>query len=422
MEKRNIITIESLEEPNTIPVLGIETINFWTMFGPIIAGPIVGALFGTALIGFIIGFIGSFVGIAAVYATPPHLNIKQAYQVWKTFAKKNTDVYAAASEVSDESLLASFKLDESTRDFLEIERYYPEIGVVKNTDGDYLGGIKLNPPNMDFSEGGEIRTAELVGGFHNEQMSFDTQLYITTEPFPLDEYIDNLKSRRESQEVQEKPIMEALLDEQIELRPKQLEQKGTQMTEFYLIVKVPADTISTSTTRERTPIERLSDIPVLGIFAEIFINISSNKSDLEEHGESLRELQDRLQTVQRGLVGSLEGWDGHQITLAEWMFYIQRMGKGREVPGKPNIRQQPVNTTPSTGTGVSDHESWDSEVTNDPQQDSATGDSDDDTGKRIVADESDENRESDEEPDRDSEESNKSEGDEAKAVVGGDSE
>lgn len=366
MERSTIITLESLDEPDTVPILGFNTVNFWTVVGPLCGGLMLGVFLDLGILSLALGLIGFVIGLAVVYASPPYLNILEAVSVWRYYLSRNTEVKnvdEAAAAVED-SLVTGIGTEEATQEFVGVTRYYPSLGIIKRDDGTYATAIKITPPNLDFSSGDELRIAQRMGDFVNEQLTFDLELWITTTPFPIRAYIDNLRERRKSGDVQSKPIMDALLDEQIQRRPEQLRASGTQLTAFYLIVELDEDTVTTSTGSEQTPMERLSTIPILGIVPEIFINVSDEKTELERTGEILRELTERTETVRQGLFDDIEAYSATQVSLAEWVLLLQRFYKGRESPGEATIRRQAVQTaTFDDGTDADSHQTDESDGT-----------------------------------------------------------
>lgn len=346
MERSTIITLESLDEPDTVPILGFNTVNFWTVVGPLCGGLMLGVFLELGVLSLALGVLGCVVGLVIVYAAPPYLNILEAVSVWRYYLRRDTEVrnVTEAAAAVEDSLVTGIGTEEATQEFVGVTRYYPSLGIIERDDGTYATAIKITPPNLDFSTGDELRIAQRMGDFVNEQLTFDLELWITTTPFPITEYINTLRERRESADVQSKPIMDALLDEQIQRRPEQLRASGTQLTEFYLVIELDESTVTTSTGSEQTPVERLSTIPILGIVPEIFINVSDEKTELERTGEILRELTERTETVRQGLFDDIEAYSATQVSLAEWVLLLQRFYKGREPAGEATIRRQSVQT------------------------------------------------------------------------------
>jgi hypothetical protein len=84
--------------------------------------------------------------------------------------------------------------------------------------------------------------------------------------------------------------------------------------------------------------------------AEIFINVSSEKTDLEAQGETLKTLTERLQKTKAGIAGGLEDYEVHRPHLAEWIYLLQRFNKGRSPGDMPEPLSRSTQLADSEGS------------------------------------------------------------------------
>lgn len=334
-EQASRVTLESLEQPNEVPYIGLEQADFVAIVGPLAGGVLLASILQIGLLGLgALAVVSAVCGCVAVYVTPDYLNVWQYLKVIRYHlaqpAKISTETESAESSTPTE-VVRVIEADRATRNLTNIERFYPEKNAIEREDGRLCAGIKLQPPNLDFATGSERATiARTFTQFANKNLTFDIQFFATTRSFPLHDYLDRLQERLTDADIRENPVLETVIQETLDERPAMLEEAGTEVTHFYVIVTVEPTEVITPRTRDKSALEKLGELPLIGIPFQLF---AGYREDLTEHHRRARmfeKLDQRIDAIEAGIVRELEGYDSQRLSTSEWSFCLTHLLEGIE--------------------------------------------------------------------------------------------
>lgn len=369
----NMQSVNTLEKPESVTVLGIQT-GFTTQdFAVGVGAPFVALVLGVFLgipAHFIIPIVVTVgtISMILVFAAPTYLDIMEFVSTIRYYLRNNGTVDNVVTETvaddPDDALVRNFKTASTTREMTGVHRFYPNANVLERDDGHYVGALRVSPPNRDFDTREDfVSVAKTIKERLNKNIDFGFQFYITTRPFPIEVYVEELEARLEDEDIQSKPIMEAVLEEKIEKRPDALEQKGTELPHYYLIVSAAPRDVDINTTGTESPVKRLMDIPVLGLFFEIFSNIQSDVEQHQREAKLIERVQNRLSRLDQAIVRPNDEFSSEVVSTTEWTELLHTYWTGREQVA-PNSREQPASAgvadIPQVSEQVSandDHES-----------------------------------------------------------------
>jgi len=345
-------TLESLTQPNEIPYIGIEAPDFWAVAGSAGVGITMTALLELGVFGIMLTIFLTVASGTLVYVTPSYLNVRQWLKTATHYMKQPSEINNisdAALEAND-NIIQQYQMDKTTQDSTHIKRFYPARDALERDDGQLVGAVKLEPPNMDFADPEDwAQVTNTCADWVNKNLDFDVQVYATTRTFPIGEYIDSLVDRLDDPDVNENPVLHALIEEQIQNRPQQLEESGTELVHFYLIVPVDRAEVINPEGGDKTALEKLAEIPFLGILFAAFASYREDLTEQKRRARMFDKLNDRLQTVESDLVQEISGFDSRRVTVEEWLAMNEHFWEGiepdfEEPENGSQVRQQPAIT------------------------------------------------------------------------------
>lgn len=207
---------------------------------------------------------------------------------------------------------------ETARGITLVERIHLDTNAIERTDGAMLGVLQVDPPSMALATDTAWRqAAESFEGFLNTTVAFPIQIYSTTRPFPVEEYLSHYESRLEDPDVRANPRLAGLIEHYLDWYEHDLEDRRMTIRDHYVIVPVAPDEIQFE---QESIIQRLADVPIAGTFIRAMLA----PSDEDEQRALLATLEDRVLRVENGL-RDLDGCnartvDAHEATrlLAEF--------------------------------------------------------------------------------------------------------
>lgn len=224
-----------------------------------------------------------------VYLTPAYLTTVQWIALILGFQSRSTEL------AHDEAVKHTHVLD-----------IHPNEGLVERTDGALVGFIQVSPPPMALAT--EAEWAQKADGFQeflNTAIDFPIQVYSTTQPFPVDEYLAQYESRRSDPDVRSNRQLATLIDEYVDWYRTELDERRMTIRDHYVVVAVRPSEVRFD--RESLA-QKLTIVPVLGVFIKALL---APQRDLER-AAMFDAMADRLQVVERGL-REIEGCDARQI-------------------------------------------------------------------------------------------------------------
>jgi hypothetical protein len=246
-------------------------------------------------------------GALIVYLTPAHLTTTQWLELMIGFQSRATQIPA------DDALQQTHVLD-----------IHPVEGLIERADGAFVGCIQVVPPPMALATDAEWRQkADGFQEFLNTAVDFPIQVYSTTQPFPVDEYLAHYESRRTDPDVRSNPRLATLIDEYVEWYRTELGRRRMTIRDHYVIVTVRPTEVQFD--RESLS-EKLTAVPVLGVFIQAVL---APRRDTER-AAMFDTIDDRIQVIERGLRG-IDGCDARQIDATEAAELLASFWEGEQV-------------------------------------------------------------------------------------------
>ncbi|KAB1198187.1 MULTISPECIES: hypothetical protein [Haloferax] len=340
-------------EESRIPFLNIEEGDVGVLIGFPLLGLFIAGLTGidSLALPFIAGGFG--LGAAVVYVAPDHLTAwawsKDVYR----YAKRPRRTFSAAesedNSIRNEGGLANytpFKPDERTQDLTNIERAWPGAGAIQRSDGVMEAFIEVNPGNMDFAMSDDWASLQDAGAeFANKELNSKLKFHATTRSFPVEQLTEKIEQRLSDEDVTQNPIFRELLEEYRETRPRAMKDRGTQQIRFFIGVEVSPLEVYDRFRDERTPAEKLTQIPVIGILFNPFVTRREDLTKPEQRARMFERLDTRIESVDSGFIQQAPGWSARRLSTVELFVLAMDFWNGREHDydnPKRIIRNQPV--------------------------------------------------------------------------------
>jgi len=297
------ITLESLNEQRTIPVLGWNSTDTWFVLGVGLLCGFIGLRLGLGLAPSIpLALIGLYVGYDVVRSSPPYCSVMQ----WlRTVARyyREPSVYANTAEAHievDNTIRAAIETPKTTRDLTGVKRFYPPHGIIEQRFGTYAMMLRYTPPNMDFSTQEEyLELSQLLAEGYNKSIDFDVTLHATTRPVDMEAYFEQLAQRVDDPDVKNNDIFAALLEEMLEDRRQMLERSDTEIVHFYLIITVDESEVEEIVGGDDDAAERSR------LFS--FLRRGDEDEDMQSERVKERRIKKKLDNRARKLKGLIEG-------------------------------------------------------------------------------------------------------------------
>lgn len=336
--------MNAIGEESRIPLFNVREGDLYVLLGGPIAGLLVGAATGVDALVFPLVLCGVVLGSAFVFATPSHLAASTwLATVYRYVLKRPLTTYnvpsnraAGATEDArtgcDGGLVdyTPFTPDERTQDLTNIERAWPGAGAIQRSGGGMEAFLELDPGNMDFAMSGDWADLQAVGeSFANNDLDFRLTLHTSTRPFPVDGLVAQIDDRLDDDDVADRPTFRALLEEYRDTRPDDIE--GTQQLHYYLGVEVAPYDVYERHREERTPAEKLTTVPVVGLLFTPFVTRREQLTEAELRGRMLEKLDDRLRTVESELVSTASDWSARRLSTVELFSLVAAFWNGTTI-------------------------------------------------------------------------------------------
>jgi hypothetical protein len=111
---------------------------------------------------------------------------------------------------------------------------------------------------------------------------------------------------------------------------------------YFLGVKVAPIEVYERHPDERTPAERLSTLPIVGVLATPFVTRRDRLTEAELRGAQLEKLRDRVRTVETEFVGKLSDCTARRLTTAELLGLAAQFWTGSDIETPPVAAQAGV--------------------------------------------------------------------------------
>lgn len=320
---RGIINEEGKED--RIPLIGwrksdVIFIVAATLIGFFLIGPQTG---GFWLPTTIVCAAGS---LFTVYLKPKSLSVFEAIRIGFEYVKEPSVVYAAGEDADADNrneggLLnyTPFSPSSRTQDMVQMQMAFPEASAVLTEDGRMETMIEIDGANMDFAYDEEWAGRQQVGKHYVDRYVEDrVKIHGDTQPFKFGEVIDRIESRLNDEDIENTKVAQAVLDEYADKRPEQVEDRGTQNVSVYLIIGVTEDEVSGGYTEEKTTVEKLAGVPVIGRVARRFDNQEERRRAEENlYQNMIEKLDEMAKIVETSLINETKGYNPRRVSTIE---------------------------------------------------------------------------------------------------------
>ncbi|MFW5929043.1 MAG: hypothetical protein ACOCT0_01295, partial [Halobacteriota archaeon] len=221
-------------------------------------------------LGYALAAVGLVLGALAVYATPDYMTASEWVSTYAHYLHRPKEVahvrydFDSRREQLDLPESGFHELDERTQDLTDVERVHVDHDSVERVDGAYVGAVRVEPANMALATDRRWRdNVSAFADFFNNSVEWSVQLYSTTAEFPVDEYLRRRERRLEDDDVAGNPIFRRLVEEWLDWYPRELEARGTNMREHYVVVPVRRDEVAGADDGDGLA-GALADLPLVG--------------------------------------------------------------------------------------------------------------------------------------------------------------
>ncbi|MCF2165450.1 hypothetical protein [Halobacterium salinarum] len=276
-----------------------------------------------------VGFMVAVLGAIGIATAPEHYKSSEwaslhARHLFRQSTYKHlTYHYDHAQRTQKDSpdqatLSGLFATNERTQDVLGIKRVQSSsdrrgnTGFVQLSDDTLIGCIQIHPANLSLASSADWNKATNKLATKINTIEFPIQIYRTSKSFDTETFLQPYQDRHLNDDVQNNPILENLLTEFLNWYPQELADRGTRVTEFYVIVPVERHEVA-SLQRSNGVTDQLAEWPLLGQFISTG---EDDTSDVVIRGRQQEELYDRLAAA-RGHFRELPGVEATRVDASE---------------------------------------------------------------------------------------------------------
>lgn len=343
--------MQAFGEETHIPYLPLSEGDVGVLVAGPLAGLFVAGLSGVQSLALPLVVAGLLGGVVTIYASPPHVSAgswlaaiaRYVYRPRQTFNAPSDS--AGTSSAGGLGQYSPFSVDESTQDLTNISRAWPGAGAIERTDGAMEAYLELRPGNMDFAMATDWADRQAAGAaFANTELDAKLKLHATTRSFPVERITATIEDRLDDPDVQSNPVFAELLEEYRETRPREMREQGLVELRYYLGVTVDPFEVYEDSRDEATPAEKLTRLPLLGIFFQPFVTRRVDLSATERRARMFERLDDRLASLETEFVQPAGGWTSRRLSTVELFALSMAFWNGQPASGDPEhlVRDSPV--------------------------------------------------------------------------------
>ncbi|MDZ7688452.1 MAG: hypothetical protein U5J64_06995 [Halobacteriales archaeon] len=269
-------------------------------------------------VGYVLSAIGLVVGAVIVYATPDHMTASEWVSTYVHHIRRPKEMehvrydFDSVREQTDFPESRAFEVSQRTQELTDVKRVHKDRDAVERMDGTFVGAVRVEPANMALATDRRWReNVSAFADFFNNSVEWSLQMYSTTTEFPVEDYLRRRERRLDDDDVAGNPVFRRLIDEWLDWYPRELEARGTNIREHYIIVPVRRDEV-TANGDEGGLLDTLSGVPVAGA---VFGALASGDGMTEEEvkARALDELDERLRMVENEGIQRLDGCRAHRV-------------------------------------------------------------------------------------------------------------
>jgi len=290
--------------------------------------------------------VGMFVGFVIIYIKPNSLTITEAAQISVEYLLKPRIIRSASKSAPPEArneggLLerTPFRPEDRSQDLTNVKLIFPGESAILAEDGKMERLIEIHGESMDFAPSEVWGARQEVGQELANRVDADRlKIYLTTRDFVFGEIADRLEDRMDDPDIKSSPAAQSVLEEYYEQRPKKMEDEGLQESRFFLVISVSRKEVSIGFTDEPTPMEKLGNIPIIGLVVKRFVDIPSrnrNETSASRREETHRKMIDKLdelsQKIEDNYIADTEGYTHKRLSSLETTVLLSRFKNNPDV-------------------------------------------------------------------------------------------
>ena len=265
--------------------------------------------------------IGIAFGVVFVYLTPSYTTSLEWFATFAGFHRHSKQVP-----------------HDTAKEYTQIERVHSDHRAIERTDGTFLAYVQVQPPAMALATDEEwAEKAHSFRDFCNTAIQFPVQIYSTTQPFPVEEYLKRYTDRLNDADVAENPRLARLIEEYTAWYTRDLDERRMTIRDHYVVVSVSPRDVRF----ERESIaQKLAVIPVLGILIQARFGPNPEK----QREAMFDALDERVRQIETGL-REIEGCHARRIDAEAAVDVIGEywMGETRDLGDiEKKLRRMPL--------------------------------------------------------------------------------
>ena len=288
------------------------------------------------VVGYVLAGVALVVGAVAVHLAPDHLTASEwvdgfVHRIRTPDEMRNVRYdFDAVREQTDYPEAGVLELAQRTQDLIDVERIHTDIDAIERTDGAIVGAVRVEPTNMALTTPTHWRdNVDAFTDFLNNTVEWPIEIFSTTTPFPVEDYVSRREQRLEDDDVRENAVFRDLIEYWLDWYPRELELRGTNLREYYVVVPVRPEDVEGGEREERTAVDKLADLPGIGA---LFGRLASGDelSEAERRDRMQRTLDERLSMVENEGFQSIDGCRASRVEGPELARVLIRYWSGED--------------------------------------------------------------------------------------------
>lgn len=180
-------------------------------------------------------------------------------------------------------------------EYTQVNRVLPEYDAIERTDGALVGALQVTPTSMALATADDWQdTATAFTDLLNTTIEFPIQIYSTTRPFPVDEYLAQYEARLDDPDVTANPTLQQLIERYLDWYRADLQSREMTIRDHYIIIPVRPESVRHT---EQSLAQQLADLPYIGVL----VDMASADTVAAERAAMATELDDRLHRTERAI-------------------------------------------------------------------------------------------------------------------------
>jgi len=227
-------------------------------------------------------------------------------------------------------LMARFKSQptghghDAAKAYTQIETVRSERDVLERQDGALLPFVQVLPPPMALATDAEWEAkATAFQDFLNTSVTFPIQIFSTTQPFPVDTYLDHYRERRSDPDVKDNPRLRALIDKYIQWYERDLNARQMTIRDHYVVVSVTPTEVRFE---RESVLNKLNGVPLLGTFVRAW----NAPSEADQQETMFETLEERTRRVEAG-IREIEGCQASRVDADDATQLVGEFWAGQEL-------------------------------------------------------------------------------------------